>query len=407
MGSDRLKPGWTRVAFGDVVRQVKEHVDPTAAGLERYVAGEHMDTDDLRLRRWGTVGDGYLGPAFHARFRPGQVLYGSRRTYLRKVAVADFEGVTANTTFVIEAKDPNRLLPALLPFIMQTEAFHEHSIKKSKGSVNPYVNFSDIAAYQFALPPLGEQSRLAIVLRAAARTAALHVDAAAATLRIADSLLDRYLAGAPDSSDRLYHRQFGHYSLQSALVPLGDLVTVAQYGSSVPIVSEGQYPILRMTNLSEGLTTDTDIGYVNLTDQEYGRYLLQNGDILLNRTNSHDLVGRTGIHRLVGKYVFASYLIRIQTDHRKVLPDYLCAFLSHPLGRRQVMRFATRGVSQSNINIDSLRRMLVPLPELKCQSAIVRKLDMLRETRVAFRQRARKASQFASSFLSAQLAGVM
>ena len=171
----------------------------------------------------------------------------------------------------------------------------------------------------------------------------------------------------------------------------------------MPIVSEGQYPILRMTNLSEGLTTEADIGFVNLTDQGYGRYLLQNDDILLNRTNSHDLVGRTGIHRLRGEYVFASYLIRIQADQRKVLPDYLCAFLNHPLGRRQVMRFATRGVSQSNINIDSLGRMLVPLPELKCQRAIVRELDTLRETRVALRQRARKASQFAAWFLSSQL----
>ena len=166
MGSGRLKPGWTRVAFGDVVRQVRDHVDPATADLRRYVAGEHMDTNGLRIRRWGTVGDGYLGPAFHMRFRPGHVLYGSRRTYLRKVAVADFEGVTANTTFVIDTRDPNVLLPELLPFIMQTEAFHEHSIKKSKGSVNPYVNFSDIAAYDFALPPLDEQRRITYLLHA-------------------------------------------------------------------------------------------------------------------------------------------------------------------------------------------------------------------------------------------------
>ena len=68
------------VKFGDVVRQVKDKVDPQTAGLERYVAGEHMDTDNLHIRRWGEVGDGYLGPAFHMRFEPGQVLYGSRRT---------------------------------------------------------------------------------------------------------------------------------------------------------------------------------------------------------------------------------------------------------------------------------------------------------------------------------------
>lgn len=101
-----LKVGWRQVKFGDVVRQCKEKADPETAGLERYVAGDHMDTDDLRLRRWGEIGSGYLGPAFHMRFKPGQVLYGSRRTYLRKVAVADFDGICANTTFVLEPKNP-------------------------------------------------------------------------------------------------------------------------------------------------------------------------------------------------------------------------------------------------------------------------------------------------------------
>ena len=401
MTSGTLKPGWTRVAFGDVVRLCTERTsDPAAEGFARYVGLEHLDPGNLGLRRWGDVAN---GTTFTTVFRPKQVLFGKRRAYQRKVAVPDFTGVCSGDIYVLESSNDRRLLSELLPFVCQTDSFFDHAIGTSAGSLSPRTNWRSLAAYEFALPPLDEQSRLVIVLRASARTASLHLDAAAATLRIAGSLLDRYLAGAPDSSSRLYHRQFGHYLPQSALVPLGDLVNVAQYGSSVPIVSEGQYPILRMTNLSEGLTTDADIRFVNLTDQEYGRYLLRNDDILLNRTNSHDLVGRTGIHRLRGKYVFASYLIRIQADHHKVIPDYLCAFLNHPLGRRQVMRFATRGVSQSNINIDSVRRMLVPLPELKCQRAIVRELDTLRETRVALRQRARKASQFASWFLSAQL----
>ncbi len=159
------KADWTRVAFGDVVRKVSDKVDPWESGLERYVAGEHMDTDDLRIRRWGLIGDDYLGPAFHMRFKPGHVLYGSRRTYLRKVALAEFEGITANTTFVLESKDPKRLMPELLPFLMQTEAFHTYSIARSKGSVNPYVNFSDIADFQFSLPPMQEQARCIELLR--------------------------------------------------------------------------------------------------------------------------------------------------------------------------------------------------------------------------------------------------
>lgn len=155
-----LKPGWRRVKFGDVVRQCKEKANPETSGLERYIAGDHMDTDDLRLRRWGEIGSGYLGPAFNMRFKPGQVLYGSRRTYLRKVAVADFEGICANTTFVLEPQSPEELLPEFLPFLMQTDVFNDFSIRNSKGSVNPYINFSDLAKFEFALPPLEQQKRI-------------------------------------------------------------------------------------------------------------------------------------------------------------------------------------------------------------------------------------------------------
>src|SRR3954454_23880307 len=126
------KSTWRRVALGDVAEASKEKVDPTDGTVTRYVAGEHMDRDDLTIHRWGEVGDGYLGPAFHRRFRPGQVLYGSRRTYLRKVAVADFDGVCANTTFVVQPRDPDRLLPEFLPWVMTSESFHAFAIAESK-----------------------------------------------------------------------------------------------------------------------------------------------------------------------------------------------------------------------------------------------------------------------------------
>jgi type I restriction enzyme S subunit len=190
------KAGWTRVAFGDVVRKVSDKVDPWESGLERYVAGDHMDTDDLRIRRWGLIGDDYLGPAFHMRFKPGHVLYGSRRTYLRKVALADFEGITANTTYVLETKDPNVLMPELLPFIMQTEQFHAHSIGRSKGSVNPYVNFSDIAAFEFTLPPIQEQARVVEVLQAYDNLQESLKDAVSA-LFVSKAALEKEMIGGP------------------------------------------------------------------------------------------------------------------------------------------------------------------------------------------------------------------
>lgn len=271
MGSGRLKSGWARVAFGDVAVCVNDRIDnPADADVQRYVGLEHLDSDSLAIRRWGSPDD---VRATKLRFRKGDIIFGRRRVYQRKLAVADFDGICSAHAMVLRAK-PGAVLSQFLPFFMQSDLFMERAKEISVGSLSPTINWRTLANEEFALPPLDEQSRLAIVLRAGARIASLHVDAAAATFRIADSLLDRYLVGAPDSITRQYHRQFGLYSPQSALVPLGDLVTVVQYGSSVPIVNEGEYPILRMTNLSEGLTTDADIGYVNLTDQEYRRYLL-------------------------------------------------------------------------------------------------------------------------------------
>jgi type I restriction enzyme M protein len=157
------RTGWTRVRFGDVVKQLKEQVDPVADGVERYVAGEHMATENVHIHTWGIVGDGYLGPAFIRGFRKGQVLYGSRRTYLKKVAVAEWDGVTSNTTFVLEAIE-GKLLQDLLPWIMLSEQFTKHSVQESKGSTNPYINFPDIAKFEFDLPPLDQQRRIADIL---------------------------------------------------------------------------------------------------------------------------------------------------------------------------------------------------------------------------------------------------
>lgn len=160
------KQDWQTVSFGDVVSQGKGTIDPKSSGVERYIAGEHMVTEDLHLRQWGTVGEDYLGPAFHRPFEKGDILYGSRRTYLKKVAVADFDGVTSNTTFVIK-ENLDLVVPGFIPFLMLSERFTEHSIKNSKGSVNPYINFKDITKFEFCLPPYEEQARLAELLWAA------------------------------------------------------------------------------------------------------------------------------------------------------------------------------------------------------------------------------------------------
>lgn len=347
------KLSWPRVKFGDVVRQSKEKANPETSGLERYIAGDHMDTDDLRIRRWGEIGSGYLGPAFHMRFKPGQVLYGSRRTYLRKVAVADFDGICANTTFVLESKEPDVLLPQFLPFLMQTNAFNEFSVKNSKGSVNPYINFSDLARFEFALPPIDEQVKLVDLLRAVERTCESHQEVGELADRLVRSLL----------SDVLSH--------EWPIVDLGSVVQGTQYGLSTNAGSDGQYPILRMMNIEDGLCVENDIKYVDLNDKDFEAYRLVHGDVLFNRTNSYELVGRTGVYDLEGDHVFASYLVRIKTDPEKLEPKFLTLYLNSDIGRRQVLAYATKAVSQANVNASNLLRVRISLPPVKVQKQLL------------------------------------
>ncbi len=161
LGLDKVS--WKKVSFGDVAIQQKKTVDRENTSLTKYVKGEHMGSEDLHLRSWGVLADEYLGPAFMRFFEEGDILYGSRRTYLRKVAIAPFDGITSNTTFVIKANE-EVIDKRLLPFVMLSEGFAEHSIKNSKGSVNPYINWKDISNYQFLLPPKAQQARLAELL---------------------------------------------------------------------------------------------------------------------------------------------------------------------------------------------------------------------------------------------------
>jgi type I restriction enzyme S subunit len=149
------------VRFGDVVENCNETCDPADAGLERFVAMEHLEPGSLHVRSWGNVAD---GTTFTRRCRPGQVLFGKRRAYQRKVAVAEFEAVVSGDIYVLAPKDSQRLLPELLPFLCLSERFFQHAVGTSAGSLSPRTNWSSLASFEFDLPPLDQQRRIAEIL---------------------------------------------------------------------------------------------------------------------------------------------------------------------------------------------------------------------------------------------------
>jgi type I restriction enzyme, S subunit len=156
-----LRAGWRAVRFGDVVRNVNDNVrNFAAAGIERVVGLEHLDPDSLRVRRWSSIAD---GTTFTRVFKPGQILFGKRRAYQRKAAVVEFAGVCSGDILVFEPVN-DLLLPELLPFIVHSDGFFDHALGTSAGSLSPRTRWKDLAAYEFALPPLVEQRRIAELL---------------------------------------------------------------------------------------------------------------------------------------------------------------------------------------------------------------------------------------------------
>ena len=389
------------VAFGDVVQLSKtSSKDPAGDGFERYVGLEHLEPSDLRIRSWGDIAD---GTTFTKVFTPGQVLFGKRRAYQRKVAVAGFSGVCSGDIYVLEPKG-DELLLELLPFICQREAFYDYVISMSQGGLSPRVNWKALAKYEFILPSLEEQQRIAEVLQTAEINRVSLLNLAFEAGRTVDSLVDNQMRGVGLASLQ-GHERVGDYNGNWELTPLGDLLEKAQYGLSQNPLESGHYPILRMMNLAHGKVTENNLKYVDLLEDKFLHYRLKQGDVLFNRTNSHELVGRTGIYDLIGDHVFASYLIRLNTHSTQLLPEYLCAFLNASIGRRQVMSFATRGVSQTNVSASNLKRILIPLPPINYQRRVVDLLGALHATREAIEVRLTAANAISKKIIDGGLAG--
>lgn len=372
---------WPTARFGEVVRQVKDNADPESSGLTRYVAGEHMVTDELRIRRWGTIGDGYLGPAFHRHFKAGQVLYGSRRTYLRKVAVPDFAGICANTTFVCEPAD-DRVLAEFLPFVMQAETFHAHSIARSKGSVNPYVNWRDIASYCFHLPPVSEQRRLVALFRSALAVAHRWEAAVAAFEVVKHAAVDEWLR------TQVTEDQWAR---------LGDALAEVKYGTSVKCgeVAPGLVPVLRIPNVVRGDIDFSDLKWAQLSDGDRSAYALEAGDLLVVRTNGNpEYVGRCSVvEELDADYAFASYLLRLRVRDGKLRARYLWLLLGHPRIRRSMAYLARSSAGNYNLSAKGLVDLSLPMPPVRAQDDILRRAaDIERAQRAAANQQRRSVA---------------
>ncbi|MCD6619750.1 restriction endonuclease subunit S [Aeromonas veronii] len=377
MNNKRLKLGSRQVTFGDVVRLSKaKSKDPLSDGIEHYVGLEHLEPGDLRIRSWGNVADGVT---FTSVFQPGQVLFGKRRAYQRKVAVADFSGVCSGDIYVLETKDAQVLLPELLPFICQTDAFFDHAVGTSAGSLSPRTNWTSLANFEFMLPPIDEQHRLVKLLTAIEGCLASLLEADLATTALENSRIEDALASVP--ADRVI--------TVDKLVPLGPKNGLSPKANA----DERGYPTLSIGAVRDGrIVAEGNTKYAEISDAEAAAFELKMNDVLVVRGNGNKLLtGKCGLVDIVPKGCFyPDLLIRLKFDEKIIRPEFaVLQWNSQSTHNRLISRAkSTNGIWK--INGADIRQHELKVPEVEEQDDLLEEMRAIRSARknIATRRRA-------------------
>jgi type I restriction enzyme, S subunit len=287
----------------------------------------------------------------------GAVLYTSRATIgakaIAKVPIATNQGFASFVPTSVNGDYLYYLLDLLTPTIKRL----------ASGTTFDEVSKRDIRKVWCAVPEAesGEQAAIELVLDVV-DTAVQCTRTAMSRARdvkksLAQELFSKGTRGEPQKKTAI-----GSIPRSWNVVSVESVTREFQYGLSVPMQLEGAIPILRMGNIQAGDVVFNELKYVSLPVRITAPYVVKRGDVLFNRTNSQEWVGKVGVYRLDVPVVFASYLIRVVPDPEKADNYFLGQLLdSYPIQCR-IKRYATPGVQQVNINATNLGKVLIPMP---------------------------------------------
>jgi type I restriction enzyme S subunit len=348
------------VKLGDVIVQVKDRLSAGGKHPDVYVPGGSINRLSFAVSEWLPADDGLMGPAFHMIARPGDVLYKSRVPH--GVAVADRVGICANTTYVLRTRDEHVLCQRLIPYVLTTVAFLEHESLNDKGSTNLYLNFSDIAKYEFALPPIDEQQRLVALLSHSGHLVRRTQDAI--------TKLDCLLAS-------LVTAWFEYWQAHGRMRKVSEFGELTMGRQRAPKYEQGTNPVpyLRVANIGVLQLHISSPPSMDFSTQEVARYRLRRGDVLITEGDivSAANVGRAAVFETgPNPCCFQNTLIRLRPSGG-VDPYFVVAMLE---GARiaGVLAAAAGTTTVSHLGLKKLSGVKLPMAPPDEQAFMSRRL---------------------------------
>ena len=337
----------SRVKLGDVAQEYKATVKD-CSNLP-IVGLEHLTPGEIALERW----DEGTENTFTKGFKKGQMLFGRRRAYLKKAAVAPFDGVCSGDITVIEAI-PGKILPELLPFIIQNDLLFDYAVGKSAGSLSPRVKWVDLKDYEFELPEIEKQTSLVDLLKAAHATRKAYQEQIKAT----DDLVKSQ-----------FIEMFGN---EKEVVRLDQLC--AHFGDGDWIESKDQSEegirLIQTGNVGNGEYKDKGDKARFVSEETFSRLGCTEvfpGDILISRLP--DPIGRACIIPEMPKSITAvdCTIVRLKSE---LTPMFFVTFTKTPAYTSQIDSFTT-GSTRKRISRANLGSILVPVPSIAKQNEFV------------------------------------
>lgn len=265
------------------------------------------------------------------------------------------------------------ILPEFLEYALRCDRALSYYKAKLRGSTarRRSLPTSTLLAYTVPLPDISEQEHILNVVHKTQRVISGH------TKEI--SLLDNLIKAR-------FIELFGTYPINEKEWDTGiirEVVSDVRYGSSRPAIEGGLYPYLRMNNITyEGELNLSDTKRIDIPDNELEKCTVQRGDVLFNRTNSKELVGKTCVYNRDEMMVLAGFVIRVRVND-KVLPEFLSAFLNTDFSKKMLLGMCKTAIGQANINAQEMQNIGLYIPPIDLQQKFVAFKEQIDKSKVA------------------------
>lgn len=337
--------------FEEIAFNSTEKKKPVDSDKFTYIGLEHLDSGNLQVTRFGAdtapSGDKLV-------MKKGDVLFGKRRAYQKKVAIAPFDGIFSAHGMVLRPKAV--VDPRFFPFFIASDYFLDSAIKISVGSLSPTINWRDLAQLEFELPDLTTQAKLADVMEALTRTKYAYEQLIAASDELVKSQFIEMIGTVKHNPHNLN------------VVSIGDICRIMNgYAFQSKKYVKNGVKVIRITNVQKGEIVDNDPQYYPFDLMpEFSNYMLEEGDLLLSLTGN---CGRVGL--LPAEMCPAALNQRVaclKSDEQQINKMFLFATLNTDLFEADCMAAAS-GSAQKNMSTEWLKKYKILLPPKEQQLA--------------------------------------